>query len=214
MQGADLQLIHDTPPSSVVLGGLPPVYAHGLQAVLRAHVGACTVVRDTAQLPKLLAGPDPLVVVLPEAAAPALLPLAPTPARHAVVVLVDSATPEACAQALRAGVTGILTADDAPDHVVTVLQCAARGQTVLPREVVQDLCRPATLPAPALTPVEQAWMRRLASGGTVAGLARSCGYSEREMYRRLSGVYLRLGARTRTEALLLAERFGLLDNRV
>jgi hypothetical protein len=31
------------------------------------------------------------------------------------------------------------------------------------------------------------------------------------MYRRLSSVYLQLGASTRTEALLLAERFGLLS---
>jgi DNA-binding NarL/FixJ family response regulator len=73
---------------------------------------------------------------------------------------------------------------------------------------------PATLPPPSLTDVEQAWLRRLAAGGTVAGLARGCGYSEREMYRRLSDMYSRLGARTRTEALLLAERFGLLDTRV
>ncbi len=107
--------------------------------------------------------------------------------------------------------TGVLAATHPAEDIVPVLHCAARGHTVLPRELVRALCRPASLPPPSLTPTEQAWMRRLAAGGTVAGLARTCGYSEREMYRRLSTVYLRLGARTRTEALLLAERFGLLD---
>jgi DNA-binding CsgD family transcriptional regulator len=32
------------------------------------------------------------------------------------------------------------------------------------------------------------------------------------MYRRLSSLYMRLGARSRTEALLLAGRFGLLED--
>lgn len=209
-QGADLEIVRDVPRVRVVLAALPPLYAHGLRVVLQSAAVDCAVVGDAAQLSGLLGGADALVVVLPEAAAPAVLPLVTTTTRHAVAVLVETATPEVCAQALRSGVTAIITASDEPDRVVTVLRCAAQGQTVLPRDVVQALCRPATLPAPTLTPVEQAWLRRLAAGGTVAGLARSCGYSEREMYRRLSTLYLRLGARTRTEALLLAERFGLL----
>lgn len=212
--GADLQVLHEPPSSRVVLAGLPPVYAHGLQTVLQSSVVGCTLVPDVAQLPVLLTGPHPLVVVVPEARAPAVLVVAPATSRHAVVVLVEQATAETCAQALRAGVTGVITVGDAPEDVVAVLRSAARGNTVLPRDVGKTLCRPATLPPPSLTPVEQGWLRRLAAGGTVAGLARACGYSEREMYRRLSSVYLRLGAHTRTEALLTAERFGLLDNRV
>ena len=213
MLGADLRVLHAPPSTRVVLGGLPPVYAHGLQILLRSSVASCTVVADLGQLPILLAGPNPLVVVVPEAGVPAVLPVPPAVPRHAVVVLVERATTEACASALRAGVTGVITVADDPDQVVAALGSAARGRTVLPREVVQALCRPATVPPPSLTPVERGWLRRLAGGGTVAGLARACGYSEREMYRRLSSVYLRLGAHTRTEALLLAERFGLLDER-
>jgi DNA-binding NarL/FixJ family response regulator len=211
--GADLRVIHRAAGPRVVLAGLPPVYAHGLSVVLRASVASCTVMPAAAQLAVLLAGPDALVVVVPEAAAPAVLPVPRAASRHAVVVLVETATAETCAAALRAGVTGVITVGDDPEDVLTVLHSAARGRTVLPRALVQALCRPATLPPPSLTSVEQSWLRRLAGGGTVAGLARACGYSEREMYRRLSSVYLQLGARTRTEALLLAERFGLLDHR-
>ena len=208
----DLQVVREsTSLPAVLLAGLSPVYAQGLRMVLQESTASCTVVPELAQLPALLAGGQPLVVVVPEAQVGAVLAGGPTSGLHAVVALVGVATPEVCAQALRAGVTGIIAAADPAEEVVAVLHCAARGQTVLPRELVRSLCRPASLPPPSLTPTEQAWMRRLAAGGTVAGLARSCGYSEREMYRRLSTVYLRLGARTRTEALLLAERFGLLD---
>jgi DNA-binding NarL/FixJ family response regulator len=211
----DLQVITGEDQLRVVLGGLPPVYARGLQAVLQEGGAVSTVVPDLAQLGVVLAGPGPLVVIVPDLAhLAAVLPVAPAAARHGFVVLVDEASPDTCADALRAGATGVITPLDDPQDVLAVLRCAGRGQTVLARAVVQALCRPASLPPPSLTDVEQAWLRRLAAGGTVAGLARGCGYSEREMYRRLSDVYLRLGARTRTEALLLAERFGFLDNRV
>ena len=42
-------------------------------------------------------------------------------------------------------------------------------------------------------------------------LARTAGYSQREMYRVLAALYSRLGASTRTEALLRADRWGLLN---
>jgi DNA-binding NarL/FixJ family response regulator len=212
---SDLQVIVAEDQLEVVLGGLPPVYARGLQTLLHDSGAVGTVIQDFGPLGVLLAGPKPLVVIVPDLAhLAAALPAAPAFARHAVVVLVDEASPDTCADALRAGATGVITPLDDPQDVLAVLRCAGRGQTVLARAVVQALCRPATLKPPSLTDDEQAWLRRLAAGGTVAGLARGCGYSEREMYRRLSDMYSRLGARTRTEALLLAERFGLLDTRV
>jgi DNA-binding CsgD family transcriptional regulator len=83
--------------------------------------------------------------------------------------------------------------------------CAARVQTDrTPRRLVDSV--------PQLLPVERDWLRYLADLGTVAGLARSLGCSEREMYRKLGGVYARLGASNRSEALELARRRGLLGD--
>lgn len=203
----------------VALVGLPSMYARGLQRLLDPSTELCSVLLDLAELPALLPGSTPLLVVVPErdaAGAAALLgavPTAPDQQASAVVAVVDDAGPETCGAALRAGVTAVITTADLPDAVLTVLRCAAQGRTVLAREVVQALCRPAAPPPPPLAAVERQWLHRLAAGGTVAGLARGCGYSEREMYRRLSAVYQRLGARTRTEALLMAERYGLLGDR-
>lgn len=64
---------------------------------------------------------------------------------------------------------------------------------------------------PRLVVAERAWLRELAQGSTVTALARTAGYSEREMYRLLAKLYTRLAATGRTEALLAAERWGLLD---
>lgn len=209
VQRDDLRIVH-TPVPTMLLTGLPPVYASGLSAVLTAAGLSTLVLSDLVQLPTVLAGAGSFVVVVPLARAGSVVSAVTVTSAHAVVVLVDVATAEVCAAAVRAGVTGILTVDDASDDVVAVLQAAACGRTVLPREVVQALCRPESAVPPSLTPTEQSWLRRLAAGGTVSGLARACGYSEREMYRRLSSLYLRLGARTRTGALLQAERFGFL----
>lgn len=218
----DLQVERRGPLLTVVLVGLPPVYAHGLQTVLQESAASCVQADGLDDVARLLASPvggTRWVAVVPAGAEGAVLAAVasasePSAARLAVVVVLDELTTEACAQALQAGVTGVLSVSDAPGDVVSVVSCAGQGQTVLPRRVVQALCRPATTPAPELSSVERAWLRRLAAGLTVAGLARANGYSEREMYRRLSSVYLRLGARTRTEALLIAERAGLLADHV
>jgi DNA-binding CsgD family transcriptional regulator len=57
-----------------------------------------------------------------------------------------------------------------------------------------------------------AWIVELSRGSTVVALAERYGYSERVMFRRLGEVYARLGAMNRAEALVAAERFGLLED--
>lgn len=60
------------------------------------------------------------------------------------------------------------------------------------------------------TAEELRWLRHLADGSTVAQVARTAGYTDRAFYRRLKQVYLTLGTTSRTEALLEANRRGLL----
>jgi DNA-binding NarL/FixJ family response regulator len=129
-----------------------------------------------------------------------------------LVHVVDDATSEASAEALRLGATGVIALDAELSQVIGVVRAAADGQTLLPRQVARSLCRSQVGPVPQLLTKERDWLRHLADCGTVAGLARTVGYSEREMYRLLGGVYARLGASNRTEALLLAERWGLLED--
>ena len=168
--------------------------------------------RPGGKLPAVLGEPHPLVVVVPRALPsdlPSGLAVGSGAASHAVVVLLDAAGPRSARGPARGRSSPRPTPP--PEDVVAVLRAPPGVSGPAPRGRAGAV-PPGHPAAPSLTVVEQAWLRRLATGGTVAGLARSCGYSEREMYRRLSAVYQRLGARTRTEALLLAERIGLLSD--
>jgi DNA-binding NarL/FixJ family response regulator len=206
----------------VVLAGLPPIYRHGLAAGFSAAGMVCTALGQMAELPGLLAelgglgsqGAGGFVVIV---AADEVANLSSVLTEAAVgdlpvVHVVDDATSEASAEALRAGATGVIALDAELGQVIGVVRAAGEGQTLLPRQIARSLCRSQTGPVPQLLAREREWLRHLADCGTVAGLARSVGYSEREMYRLLGGVYARLGAGNRTEALLLAERWGLLED--
>jgi DNA-binding NarL/FixJ family response regulator len=102
------------------------------------------------------------------------------------------------------------------DDVLTAIRAAANGYTLMPIDIARDLTAQgdATAPLPQLSDRELRWLRALADNGTVLSLARSSGYSEREMYRLLSALYERLGTSTRTSALLRADRLGLLRSSV
>ena len=209
----------DAPPTvRVVLTGLPPIYRHGLNAGLSAAGMVCVPAASSKELSSLLSADAPtadgtVVVVMSAQQASTLFPVVREAAGEdaLVVHVVEHATAEACAEALREGATGVVAEDAELSHVVSVVRAAADGQTLLPRQVVKGLCRTQAGPVPELLPGERDWLRYLADSGTVASLARTVGYSEREMYRLLGGVYARLGASNRTEALLLAERWGLLE---
>ncbi|MEU4742385.1 LuxR C-terminal-related transcriptional regulator, partial [Actinosynnema sp. NPDC023658] len=65
-------------------------------------------------------------------------------------------------------------------------------------------------PSEALDADELTWLRRLATGGTVAQVAAHAGYSERAMYRMLNGLYRRMGVGSRLEAIIRARESGWL----
>ena len=193
----------------VLLAGLPPVYAHGLSPALRAAGFSCTVLPGPPALPVV---PGPAVVVAPAALAPLLRLPDGVPAPFALVLLLQSDRPQAYVDGLRAGAVGLLSPHTEPDESVAVVQLAVCGTTALPQRVALALLPPVSGPAPALSPSERSWLRRLARHATVAQLARSAGYSEREMYRLLARLYARLGTSSRTEALLRAQQWRLLDD--
>jgi DNA-binding NarL/FixJ family response regulator len=99
------------------------------------------------------------------------------------------------------------------DELVATVWAASLGRTLLPALVARELAaRAETSEAvPDLSEQQLRWLRALAASATVTSLAKSAGYSEREMYRLLSALYSRLGVTTRTEALLRADRWGLLQ---
>jgi DNA-binding CsgD family transcriptional regulator len=110
---------------------------------------------------------------------------------------------------------GAVTPRDAqPELVRRVFEDAVGGSCLLPIEVVQaptsSAARPAGEEAARPTPQELGWLRQLAGGTTVGRLAHEAGYSEQAMFRLLRELYRKIGARNRTEALVLSSQRGWL----
>jgi DNA-binding NarL/FixJ family response regulator len=118
-------------------------------------------------------------------------------------------------QAIIDGAVAAVARDALPETMRRVFDAAVAGQSVLPVEVVRALTTSQPLPEEeeeetVPSPQEIGWLRELALGTTVARLADRAGYSERAMFRLLRQLYLRIGARNRTEALIRAHERGWL----
>ena len=116
-------------------------------------------------------------------------------------------------QALEAGADAAVAWDATPETVVKVLQAALDDHVLLPVAVARALAAPREIrpELPTVSAWEARWLRMMASGMTVAELAREASYSEREMFRLLNRLYQRMGVRHRSEALVKAAQAGLLD---
>jgi DNA-binding NarL/FixJ family response regulator len=128
-----------------------------------------------------------------------------------IAVLADAST-RSHVQAILGGAIAAVTRDALPDTVRKVFDAAVAGKSILPVEVVRGL---TTLQLTqeeewVPSPQEVGWLRELALGTTIVRLADRAGYSERAMFRLLRELYIRIGARNRTEALIRAHERGWL----
>lgn len=132
-----------------------------------------------------------------------------------VVALLPEPTPEAHAHAYSHGATGTVDWNADPDEIVAALRAALEGRTHLPSGITRMLASgwPSLhAPRPEIDEDEADWLIALAAGSTVSRLADDTGYSERAMFRKLHDLYERLGVSSRAEAIVVAERIGLLED--
>lgn len=112
-------------------------------------------------------------------------------------------------QALVMGAHAAVAWNCSPEEIVGVVRAALRGRALLPTDVVRSIALDNNS-EPPFSNAEKGWLDQLAQGIRVTQLARQTGYSEREMHRLLQRLYGRLGAASRSEALVKATRMGLL----
>ncbi|OFW66017.1 MAG: hypothetical protein A2Z12_09975 [Actinobacteria bacterium RBG_16_68_21] len=173
--------------SALERGGFEPVDAaaepSALLVTLRGEEGCAAVER-------FVAAGSVVVALLPE----------PTAAEHA--------------HALGHGATGTVDWSAEPEEIVAVLRVALEGRTRLPTAIARSLAAEwpgAHQQRPEISEEEIGWIAELARGTPVARIADDTGYSERAMFRRLSDIYTRLGVSNRAEAIVAAQRLGLLN---
>ncbi len=100
--------------------------------------------------------------------------------------------------------------DAEPEQVVGAIAAAADGAARIPLDLLRLLAGATHHGTPEISDEEAQWLAALTSGATVVKLADDFGYSERALFRRLADLYARLGASNRAEALVAAERLGVL----
>jgi DNA-binding NarL/FixJ family response regulator len=129
-----------------------------------------------------------------------------------ILVLLVEATLDSYVRAMTMGVSGVASRDASPELIRRVAVEALQGRCLLPREVVVSLVARLGATRSGHRPLDRdvEWLRALAQGTSIMQMAVGAGYSERTMYRLLNGMYRRIGAKNRTEAILLATQSGWL----
>jgi len=195
-----------------------PAYRRGLEAALTDAGFDCHRPEDVERWATETARPVVLLTVRGPNQGKLLMRLGNVEGAT-MVVLSEDLSPLSYLRAFRQGASAVMPWDAPVELIVSAVQYALEGICLVPLPllgavatdgVLTSLHEDARDPAEQLTTHEIGWLRQLAAGRTVVDLARTVGYSEREMFRLLHGLYLRLGAGGRTEALLKASEAGLL----
>jgi NarL family two-component system response regulator YdfI len=133
-----------------------------------------------------------------------------------VLLLSDHPRPGWTAEALRAGVRAILPAEVSPDQLAAALEAAMAGLVVIdPSEIAVALAAPSAAWSPLaelaepLTPREREVLEMLASGLVNKEIAAKLSISEHTVKFHVASILGKLGAATRTEAVSLGFRRGL-----
>jgi DNA-binding NarL/FixJ family response regulator len=133
-----------------------------------------------------------------------------------IMILSDHSESRLFAEALRAGVRAILPSDISPDQLVAALEAAAAGLIVMHPAEVDDMfpaaepaSRPVAEPTEPLTPRESEVLQMLASGLANKQIAARLAISEHTVKFHVASILGKLGAGSRTEAVSLGIRRGL-----
>ena len=133
-----------------------------------------------------------------------------------VVVVTMNGDEESVFAALRAGATGYLGKEAAPDDIARAVTSAARGETVLGARVSAPVVaaavsapRAAAQPFPQLTAREREVLDLMSRGYDNSRIGRHLGLSEKTVRNNVSVVLGKLPAATRAEAVALARDAGV-----
>lgn len=114
-------------------------------------------------------------------------------------------------RALSTGASGMVYLDMPSAIIVDVVKAAVHGEVLLPRQAAQNIAVLAKREQPQsdLHQSEVELLRAVATGRTIADLARDLNYSERTVRRHLENTYIKLGVHNRAAAIAAAARLGL-----
>jgi len=161
--------------------------------------------------------PDVVLLDLESAADESLpLEIKDAPLSLAIVVLTDNTEVSWSAEALRSGVRAILPRDATSEEIRAAIQAAAMGLVVLHSAAFDAFLSPIPErseldpPDQILTPREIEVLRMIAAGLGNKEIASKLTISEHTVKFHISSIFAKLGASSRTEAVTLGIRRGLI----
>lgn len=208
--------------TSVILTDDHPVVRAGLRALLDASgidvLDEAGSGEEALRVLDRLAeqGVRPDVVLMDLQMGPGLDGVAATRAIRArddaprVLILTTYDTDADIVRGVEAGASSYLLKDAPPADLVEAVHRASRGETVLAPAVAARLVNRLSSPAPTLTARELDVLDAVAGGATNKEIAKHLFVSEATVKTHLVHINEKLGATSRTEAVALARRAGLL----
>ena len=201
----------------VVVVADDPLARAGLATLLSEH-GESTVVGQTASENDMSAiveafNPEVLVWDLGSDSVKTLetsLPLSELGPPVLALLAVTSAAQEAW----RAGAKGLLLRDSDVSAISSAINALALGEVVLDHDIAEGLIpmhdAPPARPEEDLTPRELEVLRLIAEGLPNKVIADQLGISDHTVKFHINSILGKLGAESRTEAVVLASRLGLI----
>lgn len=133
--------------------------------------------------------------------------------QNGAVVIALVSHDETAADLWRIGTAAILRQNIEPDPLMAAITAADQGLTVIDPELSEHLLPPERLPAPPteeLTPRELEVLQHLAEGLPNKAIARQLEISEHTVKFHVNAIMTKLGAQSRTEAVVRAMQLGLI----
>jgi len=199
-------------PSAVARAGLESIAAaaNGIDVAVAAGLAGIVAEVDRRQPDVLLAAVDGHTEEPPEE----LMALAGRDGAPAIVLLAPDLQPGWTGEALRAGIRAVLPGDLGAREILAAVEAAAAGLVVLHPQDLPALAveRPVVPPASAqpLSPREIQVLGMLAEGYGNKTIAWKLGISEHTAKFHVASILTKLDAGTRTEAVTIGIRRGLI----
>ena len=211
----------------ILVAATSGIVRRGLETLLAASrnltvVGSSSL--DATTLAERMEDLQPDVVLLElrpqedDSVARHLPTIGPGPGAPGIVVLADPPHGPWMAEALRSGVRAVLPREAAPEEIVAAVEAAVAGLVVLHPDAVEALLPAApassrSMPAsphPPLSSREVEVLGMLAEGLGNKQIAWRLGISEHTVKFHLSSIFTKLDVSSRTEAVALGVRLGLI----
>ena len=210
----------------IIIADRSALFARGVTQLLTEHGYEVLAVAPTGEeaLALATAHPDSLVLVdeaIDGGGAPAFIrSLVSASPGHPAIVLNGSWDLSQVVTGLGAGATGVIDKSCTPEHLFAAIDIVAGGGMVFSSEAVAvlrdqltevfDLVAQRNMRRLALTPREVEVLQLLPSSMTLTQMAARLFVSRKTIQNNASSLYRKLGASSRTEAVVRAIELGLI----